>query len=654
MKIIRREFDLSDFAQFMSYSVSRLVTGTLFWVKRLVGPLCVVAILDFTATADQMTGELSLTKGDGRVVAAYEAGDRVFIRLKDSDRNGDGGVLDEVRVLLTSETENTGTHASAGDVTAGSDNQGDGVLTVLNTGYDTKTEEWTVTCVNVEGGNPKFDVVGSVSGNQTGGVTPTGGISYRTDGGEVAFRITQGSTGFGVLDSFKFPTTAGEIKGEQITLKETGADTGVFSAEVEMDASGDAASDAKLQISSGDYVTVFYDDPKGDFGDPEQVRAGALYSQRVLSGATISSSVIWTAEESPYLLTGDVMVNAGATLTIQKGVKVIFLAYNDDTKGGELIDDSELIVKGSISVQGTEAEPVTFTTSESAGRAGQWGGIKLEGTSASGEFKHVVVEYGTYGIYFTGIMERQVRIEESVIRYNSDYGIRAERDSNGNNNRSASIHVINSDIVDNSRHGIYAGWDTREKWEITGCNILRNGEYGVYLERSYHQVIKDNVIKQNWDGAQMGDIHVDYDIKRIISGNEIAENKDSGLRVGSFYLTGGVTATGGVTTTEQITNNKINSNGSGLSVWGEHNVAKMVVTGNEIKNNKQGGGFELAASLDNDLVFENNVIENNEGMGWLLGGQSVAIFRFSRTRLRIIVIKESIWRSMILKTLRSE
>ena len=211
-------------------------------------------------------GVVSLTKGDGRVVAAYEAGDRVFIRLKDSDRNGDGGVLDEVRVLLTSETENTGTHASAGDVTAGSDNQGDGVLTVLNTGYDTKTEEWTVTCVNVEGGNPKFDVVGSVSGNQTGGVTPTGGISYRTDGGEVAFRITQGSTGFGVLDSFKFPTTAGEIKGEQITLKETGADTGVFSAEVEMDASGDAASDAKLQISSGDYVTVFYDDPKGILG----------------------------------------------------------------------------------------------------------------------------------------------------------------------------------------------------------------------------------------------------------------------------------------------------------------------------------------------------------------------------------------------------
>ena len=123
--------------------------------------------------------------------------------------------------------------------------------------------------------------------------------SYTSDKGEVSFSIKQGSTGFGILDSFKFSTTAGEVKGEEITLKETGADTGLFSAEVEMDASGDAASDGKLQIRAGDYMTVFYDDPKGDFGDPEQVRAVALYSQTVLSGVTILSSKIWVKDESP-------------------------------------------------------------------------------------------------------------------------------------------------------------------------------------------------------------------------------------------------------------------------------------------------------------------------------------------------------------------
>ena len=55
-------------------------------------------------------------------------------------------------------------------------------------------------------------------------------------------------------------------------------------------------------------------------------------------------------------------------------------------------------------------------------------------------------------------------------------------------------------------------------------------------------------------------------------------------------------------------------------MWGEHRPAKLVVTGNEIKNNKRGSGFVLDVYLDNDLVFENNVIENNEGDGLVVRG----------------------------------
>ena len=185
-----------------------------------------------------------------------------------------------------------------------------------------------------------------------------GSSSYTSDNAEGSLSITQGSTRFGILDTFKFSTTAGDVSGEEITLTETGVDTGLFSAEVEIDATGDAASDAKLQIRAGDYMTVFYDDPKGDFGDPEQIRSVALYSQTVLSGQTLTLSTIWTAENSPYLLTGDVVVGNGAILTIGKGVRVIFLADSDDTNGGELAYDSELIVEGNISVEGTAEEPV--------------------------------------------------------------------------------------------------------------------------------------------------------------------------------------------------------------------------------------------------------------------------------------------------------
>ena len=160
-------------------------------------------------------GTVTLTKSDGEVTTTYEAGDKVYISLKDSDRNGDAGAVEEAKVLITTETENTGTKASAGAVTAGSGNQGDGTLTVSKTGYDTKTEDWTLTCVSVDG-NPSFKVVGSVSGEQQSqyGI---GSSSYTSDNAEVSLSITQGSTGFGILDTFKFSTTAGDVSGEEIT-----------------------------------------------------------------------------------------------------------------------------------------------------------------------------------------------------------------------------------------------------------------------------------------------------------------------------------------------------------------------------------------------------------------------------------------------------
>ena len=37
------------------------------------------------------------------------SGDKVYISLKDSDRNGNSGAVDEVKVLITTETENSGT-----------------------------------------------------------------------------------------------------------------------------------------------------------------------------------------------------------------------------------------------------------------------------------------------------------------------------------------------------------------------------------------------------------------------------------------------------------------------------------------------------------------------------------------------------------------
>ena len=70
------------------------------------------------------------------------------------------------------------------------------------------------------------------------------------------------------------------------------------------------------------------------------------------------------AEGSPYLVTGDLTVSSGASLIIEAGVEVLFLANSDDQSGGQRLSDAELIVKGALVVEGTEAAPVVLGSSE--------------------------------------------------------------------------------------------------------------------------------------------------------------------------------------------------------------------------------------------------------------------------------------------------
>ncbi len=130
------------------------------------------------------------------------------------------------------------------------------------------------------------------------------------------------------------------------------------------------------------------------------------FSQTPVSGI-ISSNTSWTTANSPYIITGNVLLDSGYTLTIQPGVIVKF----DSLKC--------LQIGGTLTAIGTSSNPITFTSNQTNHVAGYWGYVLFNETS---------VGYDT--ITQTG----------SVLQYCTiEYG--------GNQNLPNSSAVIRSDLI---------------------------------------------------------------------------------------------------------------------------------------------------------------------------------------------------------------
>ncbi|MFZ2961419.1 MAG: carboxypeptidase regulatory-like domain-containing protein [Candidatus Ozemobacteraceae bacterium] len=172
----------------------------------------------------------------------------------------------------------------------------------------------------------------------------------------------------------------------------------------------------------------------------------------VVTPGSLSENRVWAAEESPYIVTGDIRVRGGTQLTLEPGVEVRFSMTDSlpDSNGASMTD---LIIQGAMKAVGTPERRILFTSAETFPRRGNWGGVKFIGTNdPNNQMNYVTVTFADTGIRSEGSTPTIENVEIGLSVIGLDLGLSTALNPRYNVIRDCSIGLVssNSNIRNNT------------------------------------------------------------------------------------------------------------------------------------------------------------------------------------------------------------
>ena len=213
-----------------------------------------------------------------------------------------------------------------------------------------------------------------------------------------------------------------------------------------------------------------------------------------------------------YKALGDIVIPTGSSLIIPAGVKILF---------GSKMD---LLVDGTLRVEGSPALPVEFTTTNPLPVKNSWTGVRVSSTATNVVLDYVQIRYAKEAIRFesaTGLVSNSVLENNTAAIYinHSSPTITGNFISSNNNGifmLGNSLPIINNgnSITNNSTHGLYLGGlfssdNTYPLPKVNGNSIYSNGYLGaVNVSTTGYNYISTppNIdFKGNWWGTAVID-----------------------------------------------------------------------------------------------------------------------------------------------------
>ncbi len=299
-------------------------------------------------------------------------------------------------------------------------------------------------------------------------------------------------------------------------------------------------------------------------------------SPTTVSGV-ITSNTTWIASNSPYIVTGNILVASGVSLTIEPGVTVQFA-------GG-----TTLQVNGTFVARGTSSSGITFTSNQPGPTPGDWGNLFFADSS-------VDATYDTEGNYAGGSI-----LEYCTVTYGGSTG-------------SAMVSIDRSAPL------------------IDHCTITRSKSNGVYVAQGGAKITNSVISDNAGTGIQINNYPAGVGPNVTVSHSTISGNSGDGIY--AYFYSG---ANAGVFTYNSVNNN----GGSGLrfSSGNDVTISNSTIDANHASGiNLDGGGCTGTRTYENMIVrngapgislfpgwcgltnsIYNNVIADNQG-GLVIGG----------------------------------
>lgn len=226
-------------------------------------------------------------------------------------------------------------------------------------------------------------------------------------------------------------------------------------------------------------------------------------AQTQVSGG-IYANTTWTLSNSPYLMTGSIVVFPGATLTIEPGVEV--RVQENGLSGTQYY----LETRGTINMVGTEEAPITFRADTALTTVGAWQGFKIKNSQGGNlNFNYINVSNAVACFEYDGSVPAYIQLNKSSFSYNG-YAVTVNGDliaedclfsSNENAVYGWANFTFSNCVFDknSSAIAIYANSLNMNNCEVRG-NYLGIGIYSGSVTGTSvtNTIFEDNVVAYNY------------------------------------------------------------------------------------------------------------------------------------------------------------